>query len=205
MAPLTWFIWLCSVHDVWYCVLQITNGGGSVDSRGVSASCGADENTLEPILVSEVYPKKPVQCDEEGLRIPFQELHGESVEHLGRTGSDGIIALSNYRLFVLHKDSFINIPVNIVESVEYRDIFYMHVFCKDARTLRYSVVWLVVELESYKNIKPKYQLWSVKALCYLAIPFIRPSIYCIHLFICPCVHCTQIDVTMISLERLEQF
>lgn len=107
-------------------------------SSGIGSGGGADENTLEPILVSEVYPKKPIQCDEEGLRVPFQELHGESVEHLGRTGSDGIIALSNYRLFVLHKDSFINIPIGIVESVEYRDIFYMHVFCKDARTLRYS-------------------------------------------------------------------
>lgn len=107
-------------------------------SSGIGSGGRADENTLEPILVSEVYPKKPIQCDEEGLRVPFQELHGESVEHLGRTGSDGIIALSNYRLFVLHKDSFINIPIGIVESVEYRDIFYMHVFCKDARTLRYS-------------------------------------------------------------------
>jgi len=109
-----------------------------VNSAG--SGSGTDENTLEAILVSEVYPKKPIQCDEEGLRIPFQELHGESVEHLGRTGSDGIIALSNYRLYVLHKDSFINIPVGIIESVEYRDIFYMNVFCKDARTLRYTVV-----------------------------------------------------------------
>jgi len=107
-----------------------------VSSAG--SGSGADENALEAILVSEVYPKKPIQCDEEGLRVPFHELHGESVEHLGRTGSDGIIALSNYRLYVIHKDSFINIPVGIVESVEYRDIFYMNVFCKDARTLRYS-------------------------------------------------------------------
>jgi len=120
--------------------LQINGGGSVVPSSSSGSGVGADENALETILVSEVYPKKPIQCDEEGLRVPFQELHGESVEHLGRTGSDGIIALSNYRLFVLHKDSFINIPVGIIESVEYRDIFYMHVFCKDARTLRYFVV-----------------------------------------------------------------
>jgi len=120
--------------------LQINGGGSVVPSSSSGSGVGADENALETILVSEVYPKKPIQCDEEGLRVPFQELHGESVEHLGRTGSDGIIALSNYRLFVLHKDSFINIPVGIIESVEYRDIFYMHVFCKDARTLRYLVV-----------------------------------------------------------------
>jgi len=127
--------------------LQINGGGGVVSSVG--SGSGADENTLEPILVSEVYPKKQIQCDEEGLRIPFQELHGESVEHLGRTGSDGIIALSNYRLFVLHKDSFINIPVGIVESVEYRDIFYMHVFCKDARTLRYFMASFLLHLITY--------------------------------------------------------
>jgi len=127
--------------DVAVYVFQINGGsGGIVASSSGNGSVGADENALETILVSEVYPKKPIQCDEEGLRIPFQELHGESVEHLGRTGSDGIIALSNYRLFVLHKDSFINIPVGIIESVEYRDIFYMHVFCKDARTLRYGVL-----------------------------------------------------------------
>jgi len=124
------------------CMLQINGGGTAVASA--SSSNGADENTLEPILVSEVYPKKPIQCDEEGLRVPFHELHGESVEHLGRTGSDGIIALSNYRLYVLHKDSFINIPVGIIESVEYRDIFYMNVFCKDARTLRYSALSLCI-------------------------------------------------------------
>ena len=125
-----------SDREVKLCVyLQINGGGSAVNCAGISS--GSDENTLEPLYVSEAYPKKPIQYDEEGLRIPFQELHGESIEHLGRTGTDGVIALSNYRLFVLHKDSFINIPVGIVESVEYRDIFHMHVFCKDARTLRY--------------------------------------------------------------------
>jgi len=130
------------------CVLQLNGGAGTVVGSAASSS-GADENTLEAILVSEVYPKKPIQCDEEGLRVPFHELHGESVEHLGRTGSDGIIALSNYRLYVLHKDSFINIPVGIIESVEYRDIFYMNVFCKDAHTLRYCNKSYQISLSDY--------------------------------------------------------
>ena len=94
-----------------------------------------DENSLEPILFSEVYPKKPTICDEDGLKAPFSPLFGESVEYLGRT-SDGVIALSNYRVFVMLKESFINIPVGVIETVEYRDIFFMHVFCKDARTFR---------------------------------------------------------------------
>lgn len=94
-----------------------------------------DENSLEPILFSEFYPKKPTQCDEDGLKTPFIPLHGESVEYLGRT-SDGTIALSNYRVFVMLKESYINIPVGVIETVEYRDIFFMHVFCKDARTFR---------------------------------------------------------------------
>ena len=94
-----------------------------------------DENSLEPILVSEVYPKKLTICDEDGLKAPFSPLYGESIEFIGRT-SDGVIALSNYRVFVMLKESFINIPLGVIESVEYRDIFYMHVFCKDARTFR---------------------------------------------------------------------
>jgi len=94
-----------------------------------------DENSLEPILFSEVYPKKETHLDEKGLTAPFTVLYGESIEYLGRT-SDGIIALSNYRVHVMLKESFINIPIGVIETVEYRDIFYMHVFCKDARTFR---------------------------------------------------------------------
>ena len=69
------------------------------------------------------------------LQIPYPELPGEFVEFLGRT-TDGVIALSNYRLFVRFKDSFVNQPLGLIDSVEYRDIFYIYVCCKDAHSFR---------------------------------------------------------------------
>lgn len=82
--------------------------------------------------MSEVYPKKQIKRDQVGLLVPFMSLCGESVEFLGKT-SEGVIALSNYRLFI---ESFVNIPVGLIEAVEYRDIFHLHIFSKDARTIR---------------------------------------------------------------------
>ena len=40
--------------------------------------------------------------------MPFPELNGESVEYLERP-SDAILALSNFRLFIRFKDSFVNV------------------------------------------------------------------------------------------------
>ena len=68
-------------------------------------------------------------------QVCFPELCGESVEFLGKT-TDGQIALSNYRLFVRFKDSFVNVPLGLIESVEYRDIFFIYVCCKDAHSFR---------------------------------------------------------------------
>lgn len=98
----------------------------------------AEENSLEHVLVSEVYPLKQLVMDQAGLVVPFTPLCGECVEYLGRT-SDGAIALSNYRLFI---ESFVNIPIGLIESVEYRDIFYLHIYSKDARTVR-LVEWML--------------------------------------------------------------
>ena len=70
-------------------------------------------------------------------QVPYPELPGEFVEYLGRT-TDGVIALSNYRLFVRFKESFVNQPLGLIESVEYRDIFYIYVCCKDAHSFRYQ-------------------------------------------------------------------
>ena len=70
------------------------------------------------------------------FQVPFPELNGEYVEYLDKT-TDGVIALSNYRLFVRFKESFVNRPLGLIESVEYRDIFYIHVCCKDAHSFKW--------------------------------------------------------------------
>ena len=70
-------------------------------------------------------------------------LPGENVSHLGKTRDSNDIVLSNYRLHVsLHEDSvdnnFVNVPLSCIESVEAKDLFFVHVNCKDARYYRIS-------------------------------------------------------------------
>ena len=55
--------------------------------------------------------------------MPFPELNGESVQYLERT-SDAVLALSNFRLFIRFKDSFVNVSWNFAEikkAVSYPD------------------------------------------------------------------------------------
>lgn len=99
----------------------------------------------------EMYPKPqlirdPSSREDKELTIPFDEIPGEAVQYLGETAElDGIIALSNYRLHITRaptqpqqpqqvgSPSCINIPLTCIESVEQRELFYVHVYCKDAR------------------------------------------------------------------------
>uniref|UniRef100_A0A8C7PAI9 phosphatidylinositol-3,5-bisphosphate 3-phosphatase n=1 Tax=Oncorhynchus mykiss TaxID=8022 RepID=A0A8C7PAI9_ONCMY len=57
------------------------------------------------------------------------------VEYLGRA-NDTIIAISNYRLHIKFKDSIINVPLRLIESVESRDMFQLHIICKDSKVVR---------------------------------------------------------------------
>lgn len=65
-------------------------------------------------------------------------IPGECVLFLGETRS-GVISLSNYRLHVSCPNTspgFINIPLGLVEGAEQRDLFFLYVYCKDARSYR---------------------------------------------------------------------
>uniref|UniRef100_A0A8C7DLV7 phosphatidylinositol-3,5-bisphosphate 3-phosphatase n=1 Tax=Oncorhynchus kisutch TaxID=8019 RepID=A0A8C7DLV7_ONCKI len=57
------------------------------------------------------------------------------VEYLGRA-DDTIIAISNYRLHIKFKDSIINVPLRLIENVESRDMFQLHIICKDSKVVR---------------------------------------------------------------------
>ena len=61
--------------------------------------------------------------DDNTTQVPFPELNGESVQYLERT-SDAVLALSNFRLFIRFKDSFVNVSWNFAEikkAVSYPD------------------------------------------------------------------------------------
>ncbi|MEQ2218611.1 Myotubularin- protein 4, partial [Xenoophorus captivus] len=67
--------------------------------------------------------------------VPFPVLQGEGVEYLGHA-DEAIIAISNYRLHIKFKDSVINVPLRLIESVESREMFQLHIICKDSKVVR---------------------------------------------------------------------
>ncbi|XP_066552197.1 myotubularin-related protein 4 isoform X2 [Amia ocellicauda] len=102
--------------------------------------------SLEYIQAKDLFPHKELVKEEESLQVPFPVLQGEGVEYLGRA-DDAIIAISNYRLHIKFKDSVINtlqqgvdneisVPLRLIESVESRDMFQLHIICKDSKVVR---------------------------------------------------------------------
>ncbi|XP_060106237.1 myotubularin-related protein 3 isoform X10 [Heteronotia binoei] len=104
------------------------------------------QHSLECIQANQIFPRKQLIREDENLQVPFLELHGESTEYVGRA-EDAIIALSNYRLHIKFKESVVNnvckfaayetsVPLQLIENVECRDIFQLHLTCKDCKVIR---------------------------------------------------------------------
>ncbi|XP_077164648.1 phosphatidylinositol-3,5-bisphosphate 3-phosphatase MTMR3 isoform X9 [Paroedura picta] len=93
------------------------------------------QHSLECIQANQIFPRKQLIREDENLQVPFLELHGESTEYVGRA-EDAIIALSNYRLHIKFKESIVNVPLQLIENVECRDIFQLHLTCKDCKVIR---------------------------------------------------------------------
>ncbi|XP_061105771.1 myotubularin-related protein 4 isoform X2 [Conger conger] len=110
-------------------------------------NCFGEEGppSLEYIQAKDLFPQKELVKEEESLQVPFPVLQGEGVEYIGRA-DDGIIAISNYRLHIKFKDSIINtypgvddeisVPLRLIESVESRGMFQLHIVCKDSKVVR---------------------------------------------------------------------
>uniref|UniRef100_A0A7N9AXB8 phosphatidylinositol-3,5-bisphosphate 3-phosphatase n=1 Tax=Mastacembelus armatus TaxID=205130 RepID=A0A7N9AXB8_9TELE len=90
---------------------------------------------LEYIKAKDLFPQKELVKEDESLQVPFPVLQGEGVEYLGHA-DESIIAISNYRLHIKFKDSVINVPLRLIESVESRDMFQLHIICKDSKVVR---------------------------------------------------------------------
>ncbi|KAM9744272.1 phosphatidylinositol-3,5-bisphosphate 3-phosphatase MTMR3 isoform 3-T4 [Menidia menidia] len=93
------------------------------------------QKSLECIQANQIFPKKSPVLEEENMQVPFPELHGEFTEYVGRA-EDAIIATSNYRLHIKFKESVVNVPLQLIENVECRDMFQLHVTCKDCKVVR---------------------------------------------------------------------
>lgn len=119
---------------------------------------GSPPQSLCMIRASELYPKPKMEKEDLQLNVPFQErkfllikfeilllssfqflVAGESVKFLGRT-DDGVLALSNYRIFLLKNstNSEISVPLGLIESAQTRDLFHLVINNKDASTVKCS-------------------------------------------------------------------
>ena len=79
-----------------------------------NVSCMLIASTWIVQWVLNVYLFMILFLDDNTTQVPFPELNGESVQYLERT-SDAVVALSNFRLFIRFKDSFVNVSWNFVE------------------------------------------------------------------------------------------
>ena len=101
----------------------------------LQCSANGESESLEHIHASELYPKPDdISHDKQ---LPFPLVDGEGVCYLDDT-SEGVIVLTNYRLFIRYKNSFISLPLGLIETLECRDIFFIHLYCKDSRTVRWG-------------------------------------------------------------------
>lgn len=119
----------------------------------------ADEiNSLESIKRSEIYTSKQLVSEDVTLSIPFVTLSGESVEYLGTT-TEGIIAISTFRLFTANKHGFINVPLGLIDNVD-KEMFTIYIYCKTGsqfRLVKISVTLLIADiLYVFEDVKQCY-------------------------------------------------
>lgn len=91
----------------------------------------------------DLFPKKsPVSDDELCLRFvaKLPTLSGEYVQFVGYSGklNNDPLIITNFRLFFLNHDctSFINVPLMLIESIEVKEIIFIYINLKIAKTIR---------------------------------------------------------------------
>ncbi|XP_066915295.1 myotubularin-related protein 4-like isoform X2 [Clytia hemisphaerica] len=112
--------------------------GYHVEDSTVDTSTHNGNGHCSTGITSNGYPKEFGNLDrrQRGLDVmPFDLLVGELVEYK-TTGKDGNVFLTNFRLFVSGNQFFFNLPIRLIEYVEMRDPYGLHVHCKDGKVLR---------------------------------------------------------------------
>ncbi|PVD33089.1 hypothetical protein C0Q70_08538, partial [Pomacea canaliculata] len=112
---------------IWYCDRKY--------SIYLMAMGSEEPLSIDVVRRSDLFPPVILVSDDPNLQVPFPCLVGEQPRYIGRS-AEGVITITNFRINVCQRKSFVNIPLRLVESVEIRDIFYLVLFCKDATTVR---------------------------------------------------------------------
>lgn len=60
--------------------------------------------------------------------------------------NEEILLVTNFRLFLLMHDStsFINVPLMLIESIEIKEIFYIYIYLKNVKSLRYYIKFSII-------------------------------------------------------------
>ncbi|XP_072381747.1 phosphatidylinositol-3,5-bisphosphate 3-phosphatase MTMR3 isoform X1 [Diabrotica undecimpunctata] len=88
-------------------------------------------NSICHVQSIHMYPLQPSNTKD----VPFNLLAGETVLHVGHS-VDGVVVVTTYRLYLQSRSKPFHIPVSLIEVVEIRELFNLHIGCKDARTYR---------------------------------------------------------------------
>ncbi|XP_049825231.1 myotubularin-related protein 4 isoform X2 [Aethina tumida] len=96
------------------------------------------DTTDQPNSICHIQPIQmyPLNSHAESDKpVPFVLLAGEEQHHHG-VSVDGLIVITNYRLFLQTGSNQYHVPLGLIEVVENRELFYLQIGCKDARTYR---------------------------------------------------------------------
>lgn len=129
------------------------------------------DTTDQPNSICHVQPIQfyPLSQVDSKKNLPFSLMPGEMELHSG-TSVDGLIMITNYKLFLQIGNNQHHIPLGLIEVVEHRDLFYLQIGCKDARTYRITFENNESCLEWYDHIQktaePPKQLDQLFAFYY---------------------------------------
>lgn len=93
------------------------------------------DTTDQPSSICHIQPIQMYTLRPTETKTPFSLLSGESDIHVGAS-VDGLIVITNYRLYLQTGSNQHHIPLGLIEVVEHKDLFYLQIGCKDARTYR---------------------------------------------------------------------
>lgn len=131
-------------------------GGGPIDGCDPISSVSQQQSRLDEVVTQQDGQDQSTLTLQASTmsspQLPFRLICGEKLEHKCHT-TEGVLALTNYRLFIQGKNTNFNIPIGVIEQVENRDIFFLHVSGKDARCIRCTFTNNETATETMKKIQ----------------------------------------------------
>ena len=111
----------------------------------------AKEGSFTHMLTENLHPEPKPYYDGIERRTPFSKLQGEHELYLGKS-EDDLLCITNFRLFILKHDSFLNLPLTMIETLEKQEYNRILITTKDGRSTFYNFVDNDTLLRWYERI-----------------------------------------------------